>query len=157
MNSKPLKIFHLKNRFGFTTFVKHLLFLRQPFTNTVLFGKFCQQRFWGNHSQIQSSLENSANKGFGVFVCLFVLYCNLSQSQLKYITGKHLKHYYWKKTGSVWSHPPHTSKIHSPLLLNVYFTHSRNSIEGTKCPQVTIRKARYGWKHKYSLFEGNVS
>ena len=87
---------------------------------------------WVNHSQIQSSLESPANKGFGGFVCLFVLYCNLSQSQLKYITGKHLKHYYWKKTGSVWSHPPHTSKIHSPLFLNVYFTHSRNSIEGTK-------------------------
>ena len=43
---------HLKystggTEFGFTTFVKYLLFLRQPFTNTVLFGKFCQQKFRG--------------------------------------------------------------------------------------------------------------
>ena len=73
---------HLKystggREFGFTTFVKYLLFLRQPFTNTVLFGKFCQQKFRG-------------------FVCLFFFFFlrNLAQSQLKCVTGKHLKHYY---------------------------------------------------------------
>ena len=76
---------HLKystggTEFGFTTFVKYLLFLRQPFTNTVLFGKFCQQKF----------------RGFvGVFFFVFCFFLrNLAQSQLKCVTGKHLRHYY---------------------------------------------------------------
>ena len=68
---KPLKIFHLR---------KSLVLLLLP---NIYFS-------WGNHSQIQSFLESSANKSLG-FCWLFFFLRNLAQSQLKCVTGKHLK------------------------------------------------------------------